>query len=108
MPRPRQPRCIRNTPQSTYFKPRGIPLALLRENVLGMEELEALRLVDMEGLSASEACIVMKVSRHTFGRVLKNARRIVVSALVHGYALRIEGGCYTLADVVRKHPEIED
>ena len=96
MPRPRIPRCISNTPCATYFKPRGIPMPLLRESTLGMEELEALRLADAMGMAAGEAAAAMGVSRHTFGRVLKKARRIVAESLVYGHALRIEGGHYTI------------
>lgn len=97
MPRPRKPRCIAAEPRVSYFKPRGIPLRELEEEYLGMEEIEALRLTDMEGLSMEEAASVMKVSRHTFGRVLRSARKIVARALVHGRALRIEGGHYTMS-----------
>jgi Predicted DNA-binding proteins len=97
MPRPRKPRCIAAEPRVTYFKPRGIPLRELEEENLGMEEVEALRLTDMEGLSMEEAAAVMRVSRHTFGRILRGARRVVTRALVNGCALRIEGGHYTLS-----------
>lgn len=96
MARPRIPRCIAQTPRAVYFKPRGIPMVQLQEKVLGMEEMEALRLSDMDGLSTQEAAARMRVSRHTFGRILKRARRIVAEALCQGCALRIEGGHYTL------------
>lgn len=91
MPRPRKPRCITSEPRSFYFKPRAIPLVELQECVLRLEEFEALRLADAEGLHSEAAATVMEVSRHTFGRVLRSARRTVAQALVHGYALRIEG-----------------
>ncbi len=90
MPRPRKPRCIVLEPRVSYFKPRGVPLLELEELTLRAEELEALRLADMEGLSMEEGAALMKVSRHTFGRIARQARRIVAEALVRGCALRIE------------------
>ena len=98
MPRPRQCRYVATTPSVTYFKPRGIPMTALEEVCLGVEEHEALRLADLEGLTGSEAACRMRVSRHTFGRTLAAARRTVALALVTGRALRIEGGHYALAE----------
>ncbi len=69
----------------------------LPEVYLPVECLEALRLADYEGMNMAEAAQRMEVSRHTFGRVLAQGRRAVADALVHGYALRIEGGAYDLA-----------
>lgn len=96
MPRPRHCRYVSAAPQADYFKPRGIPLRELEEVTLTVEGLEALRLSDIEGLTGSEAAERMQISRHTFGRVLKEARRAVSKALVNGTALRIEGGDYAL------------
>jgi predicted DNA-binding protein (UPF0251 family) len=64
----------------------------LEESVLALDELEALRLVDFESLSQEEAGEKMGVSRGTIGRLLEKGRRTVVDALLHGHALRIEGG----------------
>jgi uncharacterized protein len=64
----------------------------LEEVVLGLDELEALRLVDFEALSHEEAGEKMGVSRGTIGRLLEKGRKTVVDALLHGRALRIEGG----------------
>lgn len=96
MPRPRHCRYVERTPFVTYFKPRGIPLAELGEVSLSVEGLEALRLADLEGLTAEAAAQRIRVSRHTFGRILNSARRSVADALVHGRALRIEGGTYAI------------
>ena len=92
MPRPRHCRYVSAAPQADYFKPRGIPLRELEEVTLTVEGLEALRLSDIEGLTAAQAAERMQISRHTFGRVLKEARNAVAKALVNGTALRIEGG----------------
>ena len=97
MPRPRHCRYVSARPSVTYFKPRGIPLTALEEACLSVEGLEALRLADMEGLTAIEAARHMRVSRHSFGRTLAAARRTVATALCRGQALRIEGGTYAVA-----------
>ena len=86
MPRPRQCRYVSASPSVTYFKPRGIPLTALEEACLSVEGLEALRLADMEGLTAIEAARHMRISRHSFGRTLAAARRTVATALWRGQA----------------------
>ena len=89
MPRPRQCRYVAVAPHVTYFKPRGIPMTALEEVRLSVDELEALRLADLEGMTGSEAARCMRVSRHTFGRTLAAARHTVAQALCRGLALRI-------------------
>jgi predicted DNA-binding protein (UPF0251 family) len=73
------------------YKPAGIPLANLRQVLLLPEELEALRLVDLEDLSQEAAAGRMGVSRSTFQRIVTQARRQVALALTEGCALVIEG-----------------
>lgn len=85
------------TPLATYYKPAGVPLAALEEQVLTLDELEALRLADLEGLYQEEAARRMNVSRPTFGRIVESARSKVARALVNGQALRIEGGPVAMA-----------
>ncbi len=106
MSRPRHCRYVSAAPAVTYFKPRGIPLPDLQEICLGVEELEALRLADREGLTAQEAARHMRVSRHIFGRTLASARRTVAMALTQGMALRIEGGTYAVAQNI-SHESME-
>jgi predicted DNA-binding protein (UPF0251 family)/predicted Fe-Mo cluster-binding NifX family protein len=81
-----------------YFKPQGIPMRELNEVYLSFEGVEALRLSDLEGMSQQQAAQRMRVSRHTFGRILAEARSVVSQALVRGLALRIEGGDYIVAE----------
>ena len=104
MPRPKHCRYVSSTPSVTYFKPRGIPLRELEEATLSVDELEALRLADMEGLTAIEAAKHMRISRFTFGRTLASARRTVAQALCLGFALRIEGGRYALSQCGAAQP----
>jgi len=55
-----------------------------------MDELEALRLADYEGLYHEEAAKQMNISRATFGRILDGARHKTAGAILHGNALKIE------------------
>ncbi|MCR5563361.1 MAG: DUF134 domain-containing protein [Desulfovibrio sp.] len=101
MARPRQCRYVAQPPSATYFKPCGIPLAVLDEVRLTVEGLEALRLSDIEGLNATLAAEQLKISRHTYGRLLSEARKAVAEVLVFGRALRIEGGNYAIVHAKR-------
>jgi predicted DNA-binding protein (UPF0251 family) len=78
-----------------------VPLDTLPRITLLYEELEALRLADLEGLTQAEAAQQMDVSRSTFQRILDQARQQVSRALVEGYALEIEGGTF---QVIPPHP----
>ncbi len=98
MVRPLKTRRVRHDPPTVYFKPHGVPLRLLREVTLSLDELEALRLADLEELSQEEAGQRMGVSRATFGRIAARARAKVAEALVHGHAIRVEGGEVELVD----------
>jgi len=97
LPRPRKCRLVRDTPRVNYFKPRGVPLYTLAEGRLTVEGYEALRLADVEELPQKEAAARMKVSRHTFGRILAEARHVAAEVILKGWALRIEGGQYRIA-----------
>jgi predicted DNA-binding protein (UPF0251 family) len=98
MARPRNCRRVGSMPGSDYFKPRGIPLSVLEEVVLTVDEFEALRLADLEGLYQEQGAEKMKVSRQTFGRIIDSAHKKVAEALVKGKALKIEGGEFEMAD----------
>lgn len=105
MGRPRACRIVKETPTITYFKPRGVPLRDLEEASLTVEGLEAIRLADLEGLTSTQAASQMHISRHTFGRVLAEARKAVAEALIHGRALAIEGGVYAVRDQEGELPQ---
>jgi len=97
MTRPTKWRRVAFVPEVTYFKPAGIPLQALEEVGLTVEELEAIRLKDAEGLQQEECAQRMRISRPTFHRVLESARRKIADALINGKAVRIEGGNFALA-----------
>jgi predicted DNA-binding protein (UPF0251 family) len=84
-------------PRATYFKPAGVRLADLQEVTLSIEEAEAIRLKDLEGLEQEECASKMDVSRTTFARVLSSAREKIADALINGKAIVIDGGNYEMA-----------
>ncbi len=92
MPRPCRCRRISCCPNANYFKPKGISMSLLEEVKLTLDELEAVRLADFEGLYQEEAAQKMAVSRQTFGNIIHSAHRKISDALLNGKALKIEGG----------------
>ncbi|TFH49711.1 MAG: DUF134 domain-containing protein, partial [Methanothrix sp.] len=61
-----------------------------------LEELEAVRLVDLLDLDQEDAAFYMGISRKAFWNDLMNARKKIAAALVYGMGLRIEGGSYVL------------
>ncbi len=91
MPRPRKRRRVQYVQEPTVFKPVGVPLKTLDRTILLREELEALRLADLEGKYQARAAAQMAVSRSTFQRTVSAARRKVAQALVEGRALEIQG-----------------
>ncbi len=92
MPRPKCCRQIGGMPGRTCFHPEGSASSPCGEVSLSLDEYEAIRLADLEGLYQEQAAIRMNVSRQTFGRIVETARRKVADVLVHGKTLRIEGG----------------
>jgi predicted DNA-binding protein (UPF0251 family) len=96
MPRPMICRRIGHQPPAGYFKPAGVPVSALEEIHLTLDELEALRLADLDGLYHEKASERMGVSRQTFGNILESARRKSADCLVNGRALRIHGGQYQM------------
>jgi predicted DNA-binding protein (UPF0251 family) len=106
--RGRPPRCRRVSfiPEATFFKPAGIPMRVLEEVSLSVDEAEAIRLKDLEGLEQEEGADKMGISRPTFQRILASARQKVADALLNGKAMRIEGGNFELA--IRRFKCAED
>ena len=91
MPRPKKRRHINVVPIVRFFKPQGIPVRMLEQIPLEMDEFEAVRLADCLSLSHLEAAERMRVSRATFSRIVAAARHKIAHALVHGKAIVIMG-----------------
>lgn len=95
MARPTKWRKIENVPAVAYFVPSDGKIAEIPENRLKLEELEAIRLKDLEGLEQGECADRMEVSRPTFQRILLSAREKIADSLVNGKTIHIEGGNFT-------------
>jgi|WetSurMetagenome_2_1015567.scaffolds.fasta_scaffold32687_5 uncharacterized protein len=96
-----RPRCCRRVvgePACKVFKPAGVPASLLEEVVLSIDEFEAIRLADLEGLYHEQAAERMTISRQTFGRIVEAARGKIARVLVEGLSLRIKGGDIEMAE----------
>ncbi len=89
MPRPKLLRQIRFNPGVTYFKPQGIPMRSLDEVVLMIEEIEALRLKNIENLDQIECANKMNTSQSTLQRILSSAYNKISDALINGKAIKI-------------------
>lgn len=96
MPRPRKRRRVVRAPVHAFYKPQGVPLEELTGVTLPLEGLEALRLADAEQMDHARSAERMEISRPTFSRILREARRTVARALSNGWAIHVEGGDYRL------------
>ncbi len=88
--RPKIRRCVRFKPNVYYFKPKGIPLHQLEEVILLADELEALKLYEVDGLDQTQSAKKMNISQPTFARILDGAQKKIAEAIVNGKAIRIE------------------
>lgn len=99
MPRPVKWRRVEYIPKSNYFAPcpigKGGCLEGFEEVQLKIEELEAMRLKDIEELTQEECAVRMQISRQTFQNIVDEARKKVVTALIENKAIAIGGGHYT-------------
>ena len=84
-------------PPVTHFRPVGTRVAELEEVKLLVEEAEAIRLNDLEGLDQEDSAKRMNISRSTFSRILDSARHKIADALLNGKGIRIEGGNFEMA-----------
>lgn len=89
--RPKKTRLIKGEPKITQFSPRGRP-GRPDEIELSIDEFEAIRLADNKGMEQTQACRLMGISRQTFGRILKGARKKLAEGLINGKIIRFAGG----------------
>jgi len=87
--RPRLRRRINFNPKITYFKPRGVPMAVLDVVELTKEELEAIRLKNIKNFDQKECADAMRTSPATLQRILNSAYEKIANALVKGKAIKI-------------------
>lgn len=96
--RPKRRRRVQNLPPAGRYEPVGVSMDPGQEVELSLDEVEALRLADIEAIYHEEAAKAMGVSRSTYGRVLESARHKVALALWDGSALVIDGGTIDIRD----------
>ncbi|NCC70873.1 DUF134 domain-containing protein [bacterium] len=89
MPRPRLKRKIEFNPEIKYFKPQGVPMRYLKVIELSHEEVEALRLKNIEDINQEECAEKMNTSQSTFQRILSSAYKKISEALINGNAIKI-------------------
>ncbi|MFW9842755.1 MAG: DUF134 domain-containing protein, partial [Candidatus Thorarchaeota archaeon] len=87
MPRPKKRRCCRRFDADRIFKPQGIPMRDIETSVLSLDQFEALRLCDYEGMDQETAGARMGISRGTVQRLLYVARKAVVKAILENRAI---------------------
>jgi predicted DNA-binding protein (UPF0251 family) len=105
MVRPRKRKCVNFYPNITYFKPQGVPLRELAEVELTLDELETLRLSDLQDLSQVDSADRMQIHQSTFQRTLARAREKITNALVYGKSIKIHGGEYKMPNKDGTGPE---
>lgn len=97
MPRPLKLRCIERIPRIGHFMPDNLSGNQVESVSLSFEEVESLRLKDLEGLGHEASAQRMRISRPTFHRILELAHKKVADALVNGKVIHIEGGSCCLS-----------
>jgi predicted DNA-binding protein (UPF0251 family) len=102
MPRPKKNKMVSSPPLYSGFKPVRVRRDMLQELNLEIDEYEAIRLSDYEGLDHAEAAAEMEISRSTFSRLIESARNKVAVFLVEGRLLQVEGGKIHFRDNVLK------
>ena len=97
MARPIKCRKVEFFPGTTYFMPSGKEKQEVKEIKLKIEELEAMRLKDIEGLTQQECADEMEISRQTFQNIIDSGRKKVALALTEGLAINIKGGNFAFS-----------
>ena len=86
--RPIKERFIQKPPRIFKFSPRGIR-GRPDKVILQTDELEAIRLADLNNMKHQDAAGVMRVSRQTFDRILKKGRKALADGIVSGKIVTI-------------------
>lgn len=92
MPRSQKNRMVHKPPLFSEFKPIGVRVKELLQAKLMLDEFEAFRLADYDGLSHAEAADEMGISRSTFSRLIERSRHKIADFIIEGKLLLIEGG----------------
>ena len=91
--RPKKIRWVRCSPGERCFRPKGKSSRKLEGVVLSLDEIEAIRLADLEELGQEAVAKRMRVHRSTISRILASAHKKIGEALVYCKTIKVEGGC---------------
>lgn len=97
-------RYIQMMPKISQFSPRGKP-GRPDEIELKIDEYEAVKLADFQGYDQSQGAKAMGISRPSFGRILRSARKTIANALVNGKIIKIRIGNVQVGVRQRDYPE---
>ncbi len=98
MPRPQKPRRVCCLPERAHFGPLGAGGEAVEVVTVGVDEYEAIRLIDLEGFTQEECAQQMAIARTTVQQIYNEARKKLSAVLVEGKPLVISGGDYQLCD----------
>ena len=103
MPRPQRCRRVCSEPEYETFAPAS-GIGSDGAVVMTVDAFEAIRLIDLEGLTHEQCAAEMQVSRTTVTEIYEDARRKLADCLVNGKRLVIAGGSYRLCSGAADHP----
>jgi uncharacterized protein len=92
MSRPCKLRRVNCNPSAMSFKPCGSRNHIGEKVSLTLDELEAIRLADYEGLYQEQSAEKMKISRQTFGNIIASAHKKIADFLINSKHLVVGGG----------------
>ena len=98
MPRPTKCRRIFYSPDFFFFKPAGVPGKNLERVNMTLDEFEAVRLADLEGLYQEDSAKQMNISRQTFGNIVTSAHKKIADCIINGKILKLEGGTINMPE----------
>ncbi|MBN2278976.1 MAG: DUF134 domain-containing protein [Candidatus Marinimicrobia bacterium] len=98
--RPAKERIVEKPPKIQGMKPMGVPGRLLEKISLSIDEYEAIRLSDFEGMDHKASSEYMNISRPTFTRLLQSGHQKIADAIVNVKDLIIEGGNYSFTKIL--------
>ncbi len=102
MARPKKWRKVCFLPENSLFGPLGTRDDDVQFIIMPVDQYEAIRLIDWEGLTQEECALQMQVARTTVQRIYSIARKKIADSLVNGKTIKIEGGEYKLCNGTRK------
>ena len=95
LPRVVKSRRVCSIPENLRFIPEGSADDVI---VLSIEEIESIRLCDLESMDQDRAAELMNVSRGTLQRILYSAHKKAAEALCLGREIHIDGGHFELSE----------